>query len=123
MTLAQGMRRALPYLAIAALLLTLATMMLRRAGVIAETVVVPAGAAGAEERSLRLVTVLPKDAIPAIFDPQHVSAAEGDAQLAADDLVLGVSVDGDHRAYGVAFLSGHEVVNDVIGGKPVAVTW
>ena len=123
MTLAQGMRRALPYLAIAALLLTLATMMLRRAGVIAETVVVPAGAAGAEERSLRLVTVLPKDAIPAIFDPQHVSAVEGDAQLAADDLVLGVSVDGDHRAYGVAFLSGHEVVNDVIGGKPVAVTW
>jgi hypothetical protein len=122
-TLTQGMRRALPYLAIAALLLTLATMMLRRAGVIAETVVLPAGVAGAEQRSLRLVTVLPKDTIPAIFDPQHVSAAEGESQLDADDLVLGVSVTGEHRAYGVAFLSGHEVVNDVIGGRPLAVTW
>jgi len=79
--------------------------------------------APSSSRQLEIVTVLPQDAIPAIFDPQFVSAAEADAQLAPEDLVLGVSVDGDHRAYGVAFLSSREVVNDVIGGVPLAVTW
>lgn len=70
-----------------------------------------------------LVSVAPYDAIPAIFDPTFVSAAEADEQLLPRDLVLGVSVAGDHRAYGVAFLADHEVVNDVIGGVPLAVTW
>lgn len=70
-----------------------------------------------------LVSVAPYDAIQAIFDPTFISAAEADEQLLPRDLVLGVSVAGDHRAYGVAFLSDHEVVNDVIGGVPLAVTW
>ena len=70
-----------------------------------------------------LVSVAPYDAIQAIFDPQFVSAAEAEEQLLPRDLVLGVSVGDDHRAYGVAFLADHEVVNDVIGGVPLAVTW
>ena len=37
--------------------------------------------------------------------------------------VLGVSLNGDHRAYSVRILSRHEIVNDVVGELPVAVTW
>jgi len=37
--------------------------------------------------------------------------------------VIGVEIGGEARAYGTAFLSGHEVVNDVVGGRPIAVTW
>ena len=70
-----------------------------------------------------LVSVAPYDAIQAFFEPTFLSAAEADEQLLPRDLVLGVSVEGDHRAYGVAFLADHEVVNDVIGGVPLAVTW
>lgn len=70
-----------------------------------------------------LVVGAPYDAIPAIDDPQFISATDADEMLLPRDLVLGVSVGDDHRAYGVAFLSGHEVVNDVIGGVPLAVTW
>ena len=70
-----------------------------------------------------LVSIAPYDAIQAIDDPVFLSAAEADEQLLPGDLVLGVSVAGDHRAYGVAFLADHEVVNDVIGGVPLAVTW
>ena len=40
-----------------------------------------------------------------------------------EDLVIGVSIEGEHKAYSTAFLSSHEIVNDVVGGTPVAVTW
>jgi hypothetical protein len=77
-----------------------------------------------QEQSLRIVTLLPRDAIPAIFDPRFVSAEEADERFfEADDLIIGLEIDGDARAYGIAHLSRHEIVNDVVGGKPVAVTW
>ena len=74
-------------------------------------------------RSLDIRTVLPKDAIPAILNPIFVSGAEADAQMVPQDLVIGVSIDGDHRAYSTSQLSSHEVVNDTVGGRPVVVTW
>ena len=49
--------------------------------------------------------------------------SDGDTLLDPDDLVIGVEIDGDARAYGVAYLSNHEIVNDVVGGRPIAVTW
>ena len=52
-----------------------------------------------------------------------IDAEAADDQLDPRDLVIGVSVDGEHHAYGVAYLSSHEVVNDVLGGRPIAVTW
>ena len=67
--------------------------------------------------------MLGKDGIPAILNPQFVSAAEAVAQLRPTERVLGVSVNGDHRAYSLNLLSRHEIVNDVVGGVPVAVTW
>ncbi len=38
-------------------------------------------------------------------------------------MVIGVEINGDARAYPIRLLSLHEIVNDVIGEKPVAVTW
>ncbi len=70
-----------------------------------------------------IVTLLPPDAIPAISDPSFVSAEEADDQYEQDELVLGVEIDGDARAYSIPLLSRHEIVNDVVGGKPIAVTW
>jgi hypothetical protein len=43
--------------------------------------------------------------------------------LQAEDLMIGLAIDGDARAYSVAHLSDYEIVNDVVGGKSVAVTW
>ena len=70
-----------------------------------------------------ITSVLPKDAIPAIFDPDFLPADSSNLQYRDTDLVIGVSIDGDHRAYHVAYLSAREIVNDVVGGKPIAVTW
>ncbi len=74
-------------------------------------------------RSLEVVTLLPPDAIPAIDNPELISAADADEQLTGGDLVIGLTLNGEHRAYSIAHLSRHEIVNDVVGGKPVAVTW
>ena len=76
-----------------------------------------------EQDEYALVTLLPKDAIPSIDDPHFYSANAADAEYAPDELVIGVSINGDHRAYSTPLLSRHEIVNDVVGGEPLAVTW
>ncbi len=73
--------------------------------------------------SFTIVEVLPRDRILAIFDPVFMSAEAAADSISERDLVIGLSINGDHRAYSLPFLSRHEIVNDVVGGKPVAVTW
>ena len=72
---------------------------------------------------LEIVTLLPRDGIPAIDDPQFLSASEADEEYAPDELVIGVNYEGDARAYSIPFLSGREIVNDTVGGRKIAVTW
>lgn len=57
--------------------------------------------------------------IPAIDDPSF----DADPYVAPTDEVVGVEIDGDARAYPVKVLNYHEIVNDVVGGEPVAVTY
>ncbi len=64
----------------------------------------------------------PRDGIPALFAPAMVPAAEA-GFLEEDDRVLGLEVGGDARAYPLRILSWHELVNDIVGGKPLLVSW
>ena len=75
------------------------------------------------ERSYRIVTLLPFDAIPAIDDPRFYSAAEADAEYDDDELVMGVTINGESKAYSTSHLDSHEIVNDMLGGRKNAVTW
>ncbi|MYA59728.1 MAG: DUF3179 domain-containing protein [Chloroflexi bacterium] len=78
----------------------------------------------APERDLDIVTLLPPDAIPAIDNPIFFETTEkADAVYGDGEYVLGVEIDGDARAYSVPLLSSHEIVNDTVGGRPIAVTW
>ena len=70
-----------------------------------------------------IMTVIGYDAIPAILAPEIVSAEIADGWMAPSEQVIGLSVNGEHRAYSIPMLSRHEIVNDIVGGKPVAVTW
>lgn len=63
-----------------------------------------------------------KDGIPAITRPRFVEPASAD-YLARDEPVIEVVVNGDARAYPIQILIWHEIVNDTIGGVPVAVTF
>ncbi|UCG24070.1 MAG: DUF3179 domain-containing protein [Chloroflexota bacterium] len=66
-----------------------------------------------------------EDDIPAIFaeDDLFVDAESGDLEWHEDDPIIGLVVGDDARAYPVRLLSNHEIVNDVVGGEPVVVTW
>jgi ABC-type Fe3+-hydroxamate transport system substrate-binding protein len=70
-----------------------------------------------------IITLLPRDAIPAIDNPQFLSAADANEFYDPDELIIGVEFNGDARAYSVPFLSNHEIVNDTVGGVKIAVTW
>jgi hypothetical protein len=62
-------------------------------------------------------------AIPAIRRPRFDSATVANRDLHPDDLVLGIDIGGDARAYPTKVLALHEVVDDTVGGRPVVVTW
>jgi hypothetical protein len=63
----------------------------------------------------------PRDGIPSIDQPRFVEA--GKSGLADNDRVLGLARGGIARAYPVRILNWHEVVNDRLGGEPIAVTY
>lgn len=64
----------------------------------------------------------PKDGIPSIDNPKFVPVAAVD-NLAPTEPVIGLVVGGEARAYPLRILTWHEIVNDVIGDKPVTVTY
>ena len=51
------------------------------------------------------------------------SVQEADKILEDSEFVLGLNINGDIRVYPLQILVWHEIVNDVVGGKPVAVTY
>ncbi|WP_308307485.1 DUF3179 domain-containing protein [Streptomyces sp. ISL-10] len=63
-----------------------------------------------------------KDGIPSIDTPRLVSASEADF-LDDDDPVFGLEYHGQVRAYPQLVLVWHEIVNDTVGGEPLAVTY
>ncbi len=70
---------------------------------------------------LEIHTVLPFDAIPAIFEPEFVDAEK--AGVSDESPMIGVSLNGEQRAYSMILLNHHEIVNDEVGGEPIATTW
>lgn len=68
-----------------------------------------------------IVQLLERDAIPAIHDPRFVPSDQ--ATLRPDEKVLGLVVGGEARAYPLIDMDRHEIVDDVVGGTPVAATW
>jgi hypothetical protein len=65
----------------------------------------------------------PKDGIPALDHPQFISVSQADDWLSPREPVV-VLTDGDEaKAYPLQILIWHEIVNDVVGKRPVAVTY
>ncbi|MEM1384370.1 MAG: DUF3179 domain-containing protein [Pseudomonadota bacterium] len=63
-----------------------------------------------------------KDGIPSLDAPEMIAAGEA-GYLNDDDLVFGVEIEGDVRAYPLRIMGWHEMFNDVIGGVPVALAY
>jgi len=65
----------------------------------------------------------PKDGIPAIWEPSHIPVTQ-ERRLHDREPVLTYEHHGEAaRAYPIRYLMWHEIVNDVVGGLPIAVTY
>ena len=64
-----------------------------------------------------------KDGIPSIDDPSFVSVAAARDWIDPKEPVILLEHNGAVRAYPLQILTYHEIVNDEIGGTPVAVTF
>jgi hypothetical protein len=64
----------------------------------------------------------PRDGIPALSRPAMRPASEVN-YLKPTDRVLGISLNGDARAYPIRILNWHEVVNDTVGGRGVVISY
>ena len=64
-----------------------------------------------------------KDGIPALTEPEFMSLA-AESRLSDPEPVMSVHLPGQQaRTYPLRYLLWHEIVNDVIGGQPVLVTF
>ena len=66
-----------------------------------------------------------KDGIPSIDEPEFVSvgAVAAAGPLGPQEPVIAVELNGELKGYPLQILMWHEIVNDVVGGIPVAVTY
>jgi hypothetical protein len=63
-------------------------------------------------------------AITPINNPEMLSPGEpGYPADSSSEAIIGLNIEGDARAYPIRTLSRHEVVNDRVGGKDVAVVY
>ena len=67
------------------------------------------------------VPLLPYDGIRPIYEPDFIEAP--DSPLNDDELVMGVAIHGEAKAYPVSVLRFREMVDDELGGLPILVTW
>jgi hypothetical protein len=65
----------------------------------------------------------PKDGIPSIEKPCLLRGDAADPWMSDDDVVFGVVGGGEARAYPRKILVQHEIVNDVLDGERIAVTY
>jgi hypothetical protein len=66
-------------------------------------------------------TLLPYDAILPVYNPEFGAADQ--VPLDDEELVIGISLDGESKAYSITVLRSREMVNDELGGLPILVTW
>ena len=55
-------------------------------------------------------------------NPEFVTAGQA-AYLLDDELVLGLYAEGEARAYPIRMVFYHHIVNDMVGGRPILVTY
>ena len=63
----------------------------------------------------------PKDGIPSIDNPQFDTAET--TPFNREELVIGVIVEGEAKAYPFGIMNWHEIVNDTVGGTPLTIAY
>jgi len=65
----------------------------------------------------------PRDFFRVITQPEYLAVDEADGWMVEDEVVIGLEIDGEYRAYPINYLNDHELVREEIGGLPLLVSW
>ena len=76
-----------------------------------------------EIRGYTMYTLMEPGGIPAIFEPEFVSITVADSFYYGDEPLIAVSSGNVAHGYSTWDLDHHEIVNDVLEGTAIAVTW
>ncbi len=85
-------------------------------------------------RDLLVASGLPKDGRLVVDNPRTWTVADIDRMneqrsgawtkaMAGREMVIGVALNGETRAYPIRYMNWHEIINDTLGGEPIAVTF
>lgn len=74
-----------------------------------------------DTRNYAFPRLLGLDAIAPVYEPQFVAASE--SPLRDEELIIGVSLEEEAKAYPISVLRFREMVNDELGELPILVTW
>ena len=79
----------------------------------------PTGQKTVDPRAYR--KLIARDVIVPVYEPRYVGPEE--ANLVDQELVMGVEVNGESKAFPIGLIRNREIVNDTIGGVPLLITW
>ena len=119
----------LPWLLALGMALIIVIVFAQRFGIFGQKIELPGSSVlvptGSEGRSVEAFTFTARDGIRSIDDPVFLTAGEAEerGEMVPTEFVIGVSINGESKAYPVNVLSRHEIANDTVGGLPVAVTF
>ena len=65
--------------------------------------------------------LIPPDGIRPVYAPTFAPASQ--VELQDEELILGVAIQGQAKAYPITVLRHREMVNDELAGIPMLVTW
>jgi hypothetical protein len=77
--------------------------------------------AAEEDEEYQWVQLLGLDDIAPIYEPEFVPADQ--SGYSDSELVMGIEIGGEAKAYPIGLLNRREMVNDEMGGIPYLVTW
>lgn len=66
---------------------------------------------------------VPRDSIIPIYVPRIREPDDLQIPLTLEELVMGVEIGGEARAYPIGLMRFREMANDTLGGVPILVSW
>lgn len=66
---------------------------------------------------------VPFGVIQVLDSPQTVTANQAAGHITSNDLVMGMEINGESRAYPIGLMRRYEIANDTLGGEAIAVTF
>ena len=76
-----------------------------------------------EQYNLSSFRAVSRDSFPVLYNPPMGTVKDGDRILESGEWVIGIERGNEAKAYPIDVMGFHELINDTVGGEPIAVCW